>query len=146
MTAPIVVHYGRKPLTTEALDLAKGPGLARDIAAVRRDWDEAPKGQLWERLAEVTLEDVQWQRVYFPKLRTSVHRALRAASTRRAADALLRPRVVFSHSRSGGLLLAVAWQCTCGKSGLCTRNEGYVLGPQRRASRAAQNHLAEHRP
>lgn len=90
MTAPIVHPTTWKRLLRQEVFATTliPPRLSAEIAIARRDFDAPPKGQLWERLAEATVEDVQWRRVYFPKLRAAVNRALRNAETRRAADAL----------------------------------------------------------
>lgn len=83
MTAPIVLPFTRQPAHISLAPEARVSGLA---AIARRDFDNPPKGQLWERLAEVTLEDVQWRRIYFPKLRGAMNRALRRSDLRRATS------------------------------------------------------------
>lgn len=53
MTAPIVNHLNRTAYPDGEAETEWGDSCgSHDIAIVRRDWDDPPKGQLWERLAE----------------------------------------------------------------------------------------------
>lgn len=87
MTAPIVVHYNREPLNLRYLEdsFEVYPKASGDIATVRRDRTDAPKGQLWERLAEVRLEDVVRSPLFTARLQGAVVRALDRAFVRRVA-------------------------------------------------------------
>lgn len=81
MTAPIVTPVTRKIYPPEYLE---DPWVEHShlVAVVRRDWVNPPKGQLWERLAEVKLRDVIHSPAYFSALNAATCDALDRAFER----------------------------------------------------------------
>lgn len=94
MTAPIVEHHSRTSLDPAALRMVMEvtpDSVSHLVTTVRRDWDNPPKGQLWERLAEVTFDagprlgqEIR-EGVYFERLAEAYRETIRLARVRRRA-------------------------------------------------------------
>lgn len=147
MTAPIVHHWSRQGIRADVFDQVVSVSISASTVAARRDWNNPPKGQLWERLAEVTLAHVIGTATYSDRLARATNRALGRAHLRREAARLERPRVHFDWFETmvqGRPTLCRRWLCTCGKGGIVTERT-LNLSLQARANGAATRHLKKHR-